>query len=259
MNSQSHNIGKLIEKILDDGVLHTYHLGDLNQDGFIDKDDLEIMELMVKHPNEAKKLIDQMSPAALASCDVNEDNAIDIHDLLELYRSVLIETEKLSLTDELTGLNNRRALKDKLKIRLYAAQRYKHPLTCVAIDIDYFKKINDQHGHDVGDAVLVHVAQCLENTTRLSDIVCRIGGEEFFIVLDFTPVEGAEIFAENMRQRIEKSPVKVNGQTISVTISAGISVATGDSIQESLIKEADVALYQAKSRGRNQVVIFTNH
>ena len=229
--------------------------GDANLNQKIDKEDLEVLELLLSQNELAEALLLQMDPRTLALFDINQDGKIDVLDLIELYKTALLDMEQLALTDELTGLHNRRALKDMLKTRIYAAQRYKHPLCGVAIDIDYFKQINDRYGHDIGDLTLQHLATLMRQHSRISEIVARTGGEEFMLILDHTPTAGAQTFAEKLRKRVEDSPLITPAHTISLTISAGIATLHPDSDMDSLLKSADMALYTAKNEGRNRVVL----
>lgn len=126
----------------------------------------------------------------------------------------------------------------------------------MAIDIDHFKNINDQYGHDAGDLALKHLARLMRENSRISDITARVGGEEFIIILDYTDLKGAKIFAEKLRLQIESSAMSLASTSLNLTISLGIAEVNSSTDMDSLLKEADLALYTAKSQGRNQVVIF---
>ena len=121
------------------------------------------------------------------------------------------------------------------------------------IDNDHFKNVNDTYGHQTGDAVLKELSRILEQHLRRSDYACRYGGEEMTLILTQTPLAGAMLTAERIRERIEKTPTSYNGQSIEVTVSIGVSEhSTGESRPE-MIEKADKALYQAKHSGRNKV------
>jgi diguanylate cyclase (GGDEF)-like protein len=255
MSNVSAKLGKLVEKTLPDGSCIKFHLGDINNDGLVDQDDLEILEILAGNSPESIQLLGNMSPQQLKACDINDDGVIDYRDLVEVCKNLLLDMEKLALTDELTGLDNRRALKDKGKIRIYAAQRYKYPLSLVAIDLDFFKKINDQFGHEAGDKALCHLAEILRSHSRISDIPARVGGEEFTVLLDHTPLEGAAIFAEKIRTVVEATPCVLDGQILSFTVSLGISSLRKDFSLSDLARDADQALYKAKASGRNRFFI----
>lgn len=153
--------------------------------------------------------------------------------------------------DALTRLYNRRFLFDAGRKMHNSALRGKTKLDVCIIDIDHFKRINDRYGHDKGDIVLAHVAETLSNSVRESDLVARMGGEEFCILL--TGADDPCFVIERLRQAVESSPIDCDGAQIDVTISAGISSTLCSNLSE-MIKEADKALYKAKSLGRNRVV-----
>ena len=165
-------------------------------------------------------------------------------------------TEKLAFTDPLTELFNHRYFQETLSHEFIRAQRYKKPLSLMVIDIDFFKKFNDTYGHLVGDKVLKHVAKIFGNSIREQiDTVARYGGEEFAVILPETSLEGASHFADRIRASVEESKIIEEDQELSVTLSIGVSCTlTTECFKTSdLIEAADIALYQAKENGRNQV------
>lgn len=161
---------------------------------------------------------------------------------------------KLALTDSLTQLANRRAFVDAVETELARCQRNGLSATMLVIDLDFFKTINDTYGHLAGDQVLVHTAQILRRATRQYDIIGRLGGEEFAVFMADTDASIACEVAERIRQTIQATPTIVDSIPIEVTTSIGISVQTPPSTFENLFNDADEALYQAKSQGRNQTV-----
>ncbi len=163
--------------------------------------------------------------------------------------------EELSLTDALTGVRNRRAFDDRVPLAFEHATRYDRPLSLVIVDVDHFKQINDQHGHDTGDAVLHGVAQVIAASSRQVDFVARIGGEEFAILLPETPLFEALQFGEKIRSAIASAPISFNGTRHAVTVSVGIANMPHSRIrsQQELFQAADQALYRAKDNGRNRV------
>ena len=186
--------------------------------------------------------------------------SFDLDDVLILTAlanqvAVAIENARLyeeSIADGLTGLYQRKFFELRFEEELKRSKRYKHPLNLVMIDIDYFKKVNDQHGHLMGDAVLREVASVLKKNTRLEDVVARYGGEEFAIVMPHTPVENMEKTGERLRAEIEE--MEVSG--VRITVSVGIGHFDGKDMDfdcKDLIRRADEALYLAKKRGRNRV------
>ena len=173
----------------------------------------------------------------------------------ELIKSLELKQEELKLlasTDPMTDLYNRRYFSKVSKNILGLAKRDKKELSIIMMDIDKFKNINDTYGHQVGDDVIVALANILKEKRRNSDIVCRFGGEEFIILLPNTSINGASILAEKIRVTIENSLIN---KSISVTSSFGISsVHLDDDIETSIVK-ADKALYNAKESGRNRICI----
>ncbi|WP_153109389.1 HDOD domain-containing protein [Propionivibrio limicola] len=159
-----------------------------------------------------------------------------------------------ALTDPLTQLPNRRKGLDFLASELIYSRTTGMPLTCLMIDIDHFKDINDTHGHAAGDAILRHLAGILKRSTRSEDMVFRYGGEEFVAILTRAPKHNAEQIAERMRMHIEKAVFRWNKQRIPVTISIGLATAGRGVDSTALIETADTALYKAKKEGRNCVV-----
>jgi two-component system cell cycle response regulator len=173
-----------------------------------------------------------------------------------LRRQALVERnrglEALSRVDDLTGTYNRRHVEEHLATALNGARRHHQPLSILFIDVDGFKRVNDELGHQVGDAVLRMVAQRIRLTFRSEDVVGRWGGEEFLAVLPMTPLPGAVAVAERLRLAIADTPVKTGGHTVAVTVSIGCAGDEKGEV-EALLREADVALYRAKQGGRNRV------
>jgi diguanylate cyclase (GGDEF)-like protein len=165
--------------------------------------------------------------------------------------------ELLSRTDPLTGVTNRRDFMEILTREFARARRYNVPLTCILVDLDHFKNVNDTFGHLVGDSVLIEAARALSRNVRQIDVVARYGGEEFAIILPSTTAEGAEEVAARCRKSIEEALVTVSGQAVRVTASFGVATYPEVDVQDcaALIHQADVALYRAKSEGRNRVVV----
>ncbi|HEY2410938.1 MAG TPA: diguanylate cyclase [Pirellulaceae bacterium] len=159
--------------------------------------------------------------------------------------------ESEARTDSLTGLSNRRAFDDELKRRLGEWQRKGTPCTLVLMDIDFFKKFNDTHGHQVGDEVLRQFAKALAKQSREMDIPCRYGGEEFAAILPGTDAINACKVAERIRAAIEASVTTFEGKTLKVTCSLGVSQFLADDDVPRLIRRADDALYTSKKAGRN--------
>jgi diguanylate cyclase (GGDEF)-like protein len=178
--------------------------------------------------------------------------------------SPVLETKRLmetlreaNLRDPMTGLNNRRFLEEYVETLVANVQRKKAHLAILMLDLDYFKMVNDTHGHDAGDAVLKALAKVLKQTVRSSDMVIRYGGEEFLIILQEAEGNNADRVAENIRIAVEAIKTQVAGVVIQKTISIGIADFPSDSDTFwQAVKYADVALYRAKEEGRNRVVRF---
>jgi len=170
------------------------------------------------------------------------------------------------LTDFLTGFHNRRYLHARLREELARAQRARHSIICLMIDVDHFKRINDHYGHLAGDTVLREVAQRIDAEMRLSDTGARFGGDEFAMVLSHATIGDGEKVAARVLQAVRDQPIGVGrGAAETVTLSIGVAAAKPAAGQrdykvlaERLIAEADAALYRAKSAGRNRVAISPN-
>lgn len=176
--------------------------------------------------------------------------------LSHVYEASRAEAETqlstMALTDSLTGLANRSQLEQSYA-RLMIAKRL--PLSLLMLDLDYFKRINDAHGHDTGDAVLRAIAKTMVKQLRRSDLACRLGGEEFCVLLPETPHAEARQLAERMRDAVEVLECQHRHTVLRLTASIGIAVAdTADEPLEALLHRADENLYRAKLDGRNRVV-----
>jgi diguanylate cyclase (GGDEF)-like protein len=158
----------------------------------------------------------------------------------------------LSRTDPLTGLPNRRHLEEQLEAAVSAARRHVRPLSVLFIDIDCFKRINDQSGYETGDDVLRTVGARVRLALRAEDLVGRWGGEEFVAVLPTTDLDGAVAVAERIRAAVAAHPVRIDDRQADVTVSVGCASDGGDPAE--LIRQASGALRQAKRAGRNRVV-----
>lgn len=160
-----------------------------------------------------------------------------------------------SVRDVLTGLNNRRYLLETARRELLRATRHKHPVSVITIDVDHFKKFNDNHGHDAGDTVLRHVGEILGAMFADDAVPCRFGGEEFVVMLPNIPLDKAAMRAEELRAKIEALTIRyADGQLPRVTISAGLaSFPDAGANMMDVLKAADEALYRAKENGRNRI------
>ena len=171
--------------------------------------------------------------------------------------------ERVSTTDELTGLHNRKYLQERLESEISRARRYNTKLSCLLFDIDFFKVVNDMYGYEWGDILLRNLASKLKSMIRKEDILTRYGDEEFLLILPNTSEENAFLFAERFRRDIEKMEFIPAGEEErhQVTISGGIStypcMENVDEDANTVIRYAEHALYNAKKRGKNKIVQFS--
>ena len=167
------------------------------------------------------------------------------------------ELRLMASTDPLTGLLNRRRFLEQAESEFLRSQRYRHELAAVMLDIDHFKAINDTHGHFAGDQVLIAMSRATENLLRGTDILGRWGGEEFVILMPETPLAGAAILAERLREVLARLAVGTTTGTLHFTISAGVAACGGtDAGITDVLQRADTALYAAKHHGRNRIQVL---
>lgn len=171
------------------------------------------------------------------------------------YNKLIIQMKKLVIVDSLTGLYNRRYFDLYLEKTIPLSQRVNSPLILIMIDIDYFKKINDNYGHLCGDEALKHISEIIKGNVRISDASVRFGGEEFAIILPNTQLGEGKLLAERIREAVEQSDFTYHNKHVHISISLGVSVYEGGKV-EGFIEKADKALYRAKKNGRNQVMVF---
>ena len=167
-------------------------------------------------------------------------------------------TYRLAATDPLTGVYNRRTFIELAGMALARAQRTRTPLSLVMLDLDHFKRVNDRHGHLVGDEVLKSFVRLVETCLRREDLLVRFGGEEFCVLLPEATLEGAMVLAERIRNLVAETTLAVDKTAVKVTVSSGVDSIRGgeQSSVETLLERADQALYRAKTAGRNQVAAY---
>jgi diguanylate cyclase (GGDEF)-like protein len=168
-----------------------------------------------------------------------------------LYRAAT----QSALRDPLTGTGNRIAMDQTLKREIEMSRRHLQPLSLLMLDIDHFKRINDNHGHSAGDDVLKAVAASIKNQLRNVDMVFRFGGEEFLILLSNTSREAAAMVGERLRFAVQAEDYLADGHVIELTVSLGCSTLLPGESAESLLRRADSALYVAKREGRNRLAM----
>ena len=200
--------------------------------------------LHLRDVTERKKLLEELREA--------NDELRGKIDVIESLQSKLKEE---AIRDTLTGLYNRRYLSEALERQMAWAEREDMPLGMLMTDIDSFKRLNDEKGHQAGDAVLAAVGTFFASRARKSDIACRYGGDEFLLVLPGTGVEEAVALAETYRKAAAELEIPWAGETLRLTMSFGVAVFPSDSgDKEGLVEAADRALYRAKLAGRNEVI-----
>ena len=192
--------------------------------------------------------------------------ALDLVEAVEKALKVEDETsqpsywqlEQMAYRDQLTGLRNFRFFSSRLPEELQRAKRYRHQLSLVMLDIDYFKKFNDTHGHQAGNVALQHLARVLDETVRETDIVARYGGEEFALILPETTKRLADEMARRVRANVEAQPVRLGEHHHRITVSLGLATFPRDTYSwQGLVESADKALYQSKQGGRNRVTVYS--
>ncbi|OHE01781.1 MAG: hypothetical protein A3K14_02000 [Sulfurimonas sp. RIFCSPLOWO2_12_FULL_36_74] len=229
----------------------------VEKEGYIYKniDGLNWLEYLIKNPknNQVKIVYDEKEyyftiGVSLISVEDKHYSAI-FSDITKekLYQK---ELEYTTITDPLTKIRNRYYYNEQIKKESANSNRYFYPLSLVIFDIDYFKKINDEFGHDVGDSVLVEYTKLISSHLRNGDIFCRIGGEEFTLILPHTEKSGAYKIAGKLRVLIEK-----HKKIVPITMSFGVVEYIKGEGLEVTFKRADQALYEAKNGGRNRVVV----
>ncbi|MBV8049330.1 MAG: diguanylate cyclase [Paludibacterium sp.] len=187
------------------------------------------------------------------STDISEQKWLQA-ELVRLHA----EVEQLALIDELTGVANRRHLMQQLRHEVARVRRYRQPLCVAMIDLDHFKRINDHYGHPAGDAVLRHFANALTEHMRNTDMIGRVGGEEFAVVMPDTTLSDAVVVLTRMSRFIAAQRLEQVAPGLGYTFSAGVVDAPSnvDCDENGLLSQADQALYQAKTAGRNRIVPF---
>ncbi len=186
------------------------------------------------------------------------ETQLKIASLVNELESQMEVLATLATHDELTGVLNRRAMIRALEHDLARSRRYKHPLSVLMVDVDYFKRINDELGHAAGDHVLREFAIELGRTLRVTDTLCRYGGEEFCVILAETDEAQALLVAEHLRKRLSRAQFSFEQSHMRLTASIGVSTYRFSEDTESLqlLEKADKALYQAKRNGRNRVEVY---
>jgi diguanylate cyclase (GGDEF)-like protein len=183
------------------------------------------------------------------------EDATDAYVYQQQLQQSMEKLEQANRTDGLTGIFNRRYWQQQLGYEIQRATRYQHPVSLLLFDLDKFKLLNDQYGHQGGDAVLIELSALVNGLLRDTDLLGRYGGEEFGVVLPETDLAGAMLVANRICTAAANHKMLFNGQSIRATLSIGVTTYNGQSIDE-IIQQADTALYTAKRQGRNQAVAW---
>lgn len=233
----------------------------------LDKIGDERIDLEVKDDNELHRLqehinlmLSKMEQDRQAMLSVERgQRALLEKQVAERTEALVILNKKLAevaSVDDLTGIHNRRGFFEKAQFLLDLVRRQNKPLSVLALDIDYFKKINDAYGHEAGDQALCHFTDLIASQLRQSDVFGRVGGEEFVIVLGDTNLEGGRHLAEKLCRLVHDTPLEVEGESLHISVSIGVVERTpSETDVEGLLKRADALLYKAKDNGRNRVEV----
>lgn len=282
-------IGELIDRFVSDHLIYIFVKDENNKFKLfwpLDCQDGNVLKLLAKMTDKKACMFSKDGKTGLwairneektmgviaASSNIDKLSNTDIEYLTGLAAQASITTQranayaqvlKYATLDALTGLNNRRQFENRLKQEVANAKRNEKPLCCIMLDIDYFKKVNDTWGHSAGDCVLKNVAKIITIELREYDIASRYGGEEFCILLPDTKIQEAVFVAQRLRKAVERADINISDDqilgvdTLKVTISVGVSEFSENiDFPEKLHQTADMALYEAKHRGRNRVVVY---
>ena len=237
----------------------------------IPMDKLKELSMVTKFPVPVLAVVDEVPQHVTVRAEafdyivnpVNEyEFSIKIKNLLKI-KELKDKIENISTTDDLTGLHNRKFLIERLESEMSRAKRYGSTVSCILFDLDFFKVVNDMYGYEWGDVLLKKIAEMLLNLARKEDVVTRYGDEEFMVILPDTSEENAFIFAERFRRDVEKMSFIPAGEEERhpVKISGGIAsyphLEEVDENANSIIRYAEHALYNAKKRGKNRIILFS--
>ena len=241
-----------VHRVLDagEGVVYEYELGADDVDGVEDRDGVPTRLLFEGHVSPIEG--PDGTPEAVVWMPFNITELRRALDALETQRA---ELYRLANTDPLTGIRNRRSFLEAARHELAAGRRSDRVATLMLVDLDHFKVVNDTGGHAAGDAMLVAVAELLRRDRRESDVVARLGGEEFAVLLTDTPLDAGCGVAERLRTSIGELVVDHGDRSYSLTTSVGVTELTADDDIGTALSRADNALYRAKRNGRDRVEV----
>ena len=208
-------------------------------------------------PKNVRGLLEELTAAGHSlqnTLDASRRELESTRERLEQVTSELERSRAQARIDPLTGSANRRAMEEIIGREIARARRTSTPLSLAMLDIDHFKRVNDEYGHDIGDQALIHLAAVVKSGLRETDVVCRYGGEEFVLVLPGSAIEGALFVVDRLRVMVEKTPLLVSSGKLQIRFSAGVAELCGTENLDSVLKRADQALLAAKRAGRNRVL-----
>jgi len=204
-----------------------------------------------------KKLLHQISKRNKDLAELNNNLEQKVEERTVALEKVNHRLKELASTDVLTGLMNRRAFMEEAQAKFNLAKRYQRPLSFLMIDIDHFKSVNDTYGHQAGDVALVETSKIIRNCLRETDVLGRIGGEEFAVLLPETGIEQTTELTERLLEKVRAAKIEIeDDRIISLTTSIGVATVPPLLIDvDTVMKEADKALYKAKSEGRDRCCV----
>ena len=251
----SQQVEELLKKLLNQMDLWVKQT-EKNQKAIKDSvEDIQTEEIPIKIKNTLEQEIIPAINDILVNTNSIKEEAFEASSEIELLRNQLEQAYTIAKTDELTKLPNRRSFNEEAQNMLARTLKKEFLFSMILIDIDFFKFINDEHGHLVGDSVLRYIANLLKKETKGKDFVGRYGGEEFVVLLPYTNYQNAMLVADSLRKKISAITLKVKnaGTSLKLNISAGVATYNQKDNIETMLERADKALYSAKNNGRNQV------
>lgn len=243
---------QMVQEITDKTESLANDLGEKNQ-GLADnvsslkscRDKQEILRLLTQVVSQAGNIH--------STVESSHQELLETRQSLTSMQEELAETRQLLNEDALTGALNRRGLDQTLSREIARAQRANSRLTLAMLDLDYFKKVNDDFGHEAGDLMLMHFTGLIRSVMRKSDALVRYGGEEFTLILPDTDARGAHFVLGRLQQVMSRTPLIYEGKKINTTFSAGVACLRPDENGHALLRRADAAVYAAKNAGRNAI------
>lgn len=214
----------------------------------------------IQNPDDLAQMLRTVTSSAMSLkqvIDATQSELKETRQRLNVVSTALEQSQTLARTDPLTGFGNRRAMTELICREIARSHRSKEPFSVAILDLDHFKKVNDEHGHNVGDQALVHAAKVVKSSIRETDEICRYGGEEFVVTLPGASAEGTRFVIDRMRGLMERTPLVLKKGELVLRFSAGVAELKLTEDAEALLKRADQALYEAKAAGRNCVMVAT--